>query len=300
MNQKKGEAEPGYLRVLMRDGKAADYWRAEPPKGWTRSAFRRASLARWLTDTDLGAGHLAARVIVNRLWQHHFGRGLVATPNDFGAQGETPTHPELLDRLALDLVRNGWALKPIHKLIVTSAVYTQDGRSDDARSRIDRENAYYWRHSPRRLEAEPIRDAMLSVSGRLDPTLYGPGSLDPNHRRRSLYFQIKRSQLIPSMMLFDWAQHLVSIGLRGTTTTAPQALMFLNSPLGRSTAEGLSSASPRATPPTLYATPTASASAASLPKPRPAPRPRSSPARPTLTNSRASRKGWLASIFARR
>lgn len=239
VNQKQAEASPAFLRVLMREGKDAGYWRVVPPKGWTRSSFHRASLARWMTDTDYGAGHLVARVIVNRLWQHHFGRGIVATPNDFGLQGETPTHPELLDWLAADLVQNGWRLKRLHKLIVTSAVYGQDSKSDEARAKLDRENSLHWRHTPRRLEAEPIRDAMLACAGLLDPAMYGAGTLDPNMRRRSVYFQIKRSELIPTMMLFDWPEHLVSIGQRGTTTTAPQALMFMNSPLGRACAEGL-------------------------------------------------------------
>jgi hypothetical protein len=239
VNQKKEEAVPSFLRVLMRDGKDASYWHAAPPSGWTRTSFRRASLARWLTDTEHGAGHLAARVAVNRLWHHHFGRGIVATPNDFGFQGERPTHPELLDWLAVDLVHNGWKLKRLHKRIVTSAVYMQDSRSEEARARVDRENTLHWRHTPRRLEAEPIRDALLAVSGRLDPTMYGPGTLDPNMRRRSVYFQIKRSQLIPTMMLFDWPEQLVSIGQRSITTTAPQALMFMNSPLGRRSGEGL-------------------------------------------------------------
>ncbi len=108
VNQKKGEAVPGFLRVLMRDGKDESYWHVNPPSGWTRSSFRRASLARWLTDAEHGAGHLAARVIVNRLWQHHFGQGIVSTPNDFGSQGEEPTHPELLDWLAVDLIHHGW------------------------------------------------------------------------------------------------------------------------------------------------------------------------------------------------
>ena len=97
----------------------------------------------------------------------------------------------------------------------------------------------HWRHTPRRLEAEPIRDAMLAVAGRLDRRMYGPGTLDEAMRRRSVYFFIKRSQLIPMMMLFDWPEHLVSIGQRGTTTTAPQALVFLNSALARDCAEGL-------------------------------------------------------------
>ena len=238
VNQKKAEATAGFLRVLER-GKSEDIWKMSPPSGWTRTSYRRASLANWMTDPVSGAGALAARVIVNRLWQHHLGRGIVATPSDFGAQGEPPTHPELLDWLAVDLIHNGWKLKRLHKMIVTSAVYMQDGQADEARAKIDRENMYYWRFAPRRLEAEPIRDAMLAASGLLDPTMFGPGTLDQNHRRRSIYFFIKRSQLIPTMMLFDWPEHLVGIGLRGTTTTAPQALMFMNSELGKASAKGL-------------------------------------------------------------
>ncbi len=238
VHQKKGEAEPGFLRVLMRDGKELAHWRVEPPEGWTRSSFRRAALARWMTDPEHGAGHLAARVMVNRVWQHHFGRGLVATPNDFGAQGERPSHPELLDWLAADLIAHGWRLKHLHRQILASAAYMQDGRYDENRAALDRENVLLWRQTPRRLEAEPIRDAMLKVAGLLDEQPFGPGSLDPSMRRRSVYFFIKRSQLIPSMMLFDWPEHLVSIGQRGTTTTASQALLFLNSPQGRQCAEG--------------------------------------------------------------
>jgi mono/diheme cytochrome c family protein len=241
VNQKKSEAAPGVLRVLSRGGKDATAWKVAPPPGWTRGDFRRASLARWMTDTEYGAGNLAARVIVNRLWQHHLGRGMVATPNDFGFQGERPTNPALLDWLALDLVRNGWRLKRLHRLIVTSAVYVQASTFDEARAKVDRENMLLWRYAPRRLEAEPIRDAMLSAAGLLDGSMYGTGTLDPNMRRRSAYFFIKRSQLIPLMMLFDWPEHLVSIGQRSTTTTAPQALMFMNSPLGRRCAEGLAS-----------------------------------------------------------
>jgi hypothetical protein len=238
VNQKKREATPSFLRVLMRDGRDASSWRVEPPEGWTRTSFHRAGLASWLTDAEDGAGPLAARVAVNRLWQHHLGRGIVSTPNDFGAQGERPTHPELLDWLAAELIREGWRLKPLHKTIVMSAVYMQGDRFDEASAAIDRENVYLWRYTPRRLEAEPIRDAMLKVSGLLDTRMYGPGSLDPSMRRRSVYFFIKRSQLIPTMMLFDWPEHLVSIGQRSTTTTASQALMFLNSPEGRRCAEG--------------------------------------------------------------
>ena len=180
-------------------------------------------------------------MIVNRLWQHHLGRGIVATPSDFGEQGDPPSHPELLDWLAAQLVQNGWGLKQLHKMIVTSAVYMQDSQYDEGRAKIDRENVFHWRYAPRRLEAEPIRDTLLALSGRLDSTMFGPGTLDPNMRRRSVYFTIKRSQLIPSMMLFDWPEHLVGIGQRASTTTAPQALLFMNSQLGRDSAVGLAS-----------------------------------------------------------
>lgn len=238
-NQKQGVATPGFLQVLLPQGKDESYWKLTPPTGWKRTSFRRAALARWLTDADNGAGQLAARVIVNRLWQHHFGRGLVATPNDFGLQGDRPTHPELLDWLADDLIRHGWRLKRIHALLLTSAVYRQGSAFDENRARVDRDNVYCWRHTPRRLEAEAIRDGLLQVSGLLDPRMYGSGTLDANMRRRSVYFFIKRSQLIPMMMLFDWPEHLTSIGQRATTTVAPQALLFLNSPQCRQYAEGL-------------------------------------------------------------
>jgi hypothetical protein len=231
-------AAPSYLQVLMRNGKAAAHWRVAPPDGWKRTSFRRASLAAWMTDTEHGAGHLAARVIVNRLWQHHFGRGLVATPNDFGMQGDRPSHPELLDWLAHDLIQNGWRLKRLHQLMMTSAVYVQTSQHDEARAALDRENVFHWRRTPRRLEGEAIRDALLHVAGMLDPKMYGPGTLDPNMRRRSVYFFIKRSKLIPMMMLFDWPEHLVSIGRRSNTTIAPQALAFMNSPQARQYAEG--------------------------------------------------------------
>ena len=238
--QKLGEAMPGVLPILAAGGKDLARWKVERTTASRAGArFQRAALAAWLTDPDSGAGPLAARAIVNRVWQHHFGRGIVATPNDFGAQGSRPSHPELLDSLASTLIANGWRLKPIHRLIVTSTVYMQDGRYDEARAAIDRENVFHWRTTPRRLEAEPIRDAMLAVAGRLDRRMYGPGSLDPAMPRRSAYFSIKRSRLVPMMMLFDWPEHLVSIGQRGTTTTAPQALSFLNSTLARHCGEGL-------------------------------------------------------------
>ena len=239
VHQKQQVATQSFLQVLMPPDRTAEFWRIRPPEDWQRTSFQRASLANWITDNESGAGHLAARVIVNRLWQHHFGRGIVATPNDFGFQGERPTHPELLDWLASELIANGWRLKPLHKLLMTSNVYRQSSAFDERRAIQDRENRNFWRYAPRRLEGEAIRDAMLAVAGTLDRTMYGPGTLDTSMRRRSIYFMVKRSQLIPDMMLFDWPEHLVSIGQRATTTVAPQALLFLNGPRTRRYAESL-------------------------------------------------------------
>lgn len=241
LSQKEDVVEHGFVQVLMRNESESQDWLVNPPDNWTRSEFRRAALANWITDAEVGAGHLAARVIVNRLWQHHFGRGIVATPNDFGMQGDRPTHPELLDYLANELIDGGWRLKRIHELIMTSSVYLQSDDQDEQRTNLDRDNTHYWRHTPRRLEAEAIRDATLSVAGLLDRTMFGPGTLDQSMKRRSIYFTIKRSKLIPSMMLFDWPEHLVSIARRATTTTAPQALLFMNSQQGREFAEGYAS-----------------------------------------------------------
>jgi mono/diheme cytochrome c family protein len=237
--QKKEVVSQSFLQVLMSAEKKTAAWQVAAPDGWDRTSFRRAALANWMTDAESGAGHLAARVIVNRLWQHHFGKGIVTTPNDFGFPGERPTHPELLDWLALNLIDGGWKLKRMHKLMMTSNLYMQSGEHDEERAKIDRENNWYWRRAPQRLEGEAIRDSMLSVSGQLDRKMFGPGTLDANMKRRSIYFFIKRSSLIPVMMLFDWPEHLVSIGQRTSTTVAPQALMFMNSQQGRSYAETL-------------------------------------------------------------
>jgi mono/diheme cytochrome c family protein len=231
-NQKDVAAKQGFLQVLMRSPQQEKQWQVTPPAG-CRTSYRRRSLANWITDVEQGAGHLLARVIVNRIWQHHLGRGIVATPSDFGKQGERPTHPELLDWLAAELIRNGWHLKPIHKLILTSAAYMQSGDTDEKRAQIDRENTLFWRHPAQRLEAEVIRDAMLAVSGTLDAKMYGPGTLDPNHTRRSLYFFVKRSRLVPMMTLFDAPDSLQDIADRPTTTIAPQALLMMNSAIIR-------------------------------------------------------------------
>lgn len=232
LNQKLGEAQPGFLQVLTRTDDD-NRFRCQSPAD-ARTSFRRASLAQWIADTEYGAGHLLARVIVNRLWQHHLGQGIVATPSDFGSQGARPTHPELLDYLAGELIRNGWRLKPIHRLIMTSAVYQQSADCDRQHATADPENVWFGRWSRRRLEGEAIRDAMLAVSGALDPTPFGPGSLDEAQPRRSIYYTVKRSQLIPMMVLFDAPEPLQSMGLRASTTVAPQALLMMNNPQVRS------------------------------------------------------------------
>jgi Protein of unknown function (DUF1549)/Protein of unknown function (DUF1553)/Planctomycete cytochrome C len=235
-NQKAEVVEPAYLQVLMRSSDGESHWKSEPPKAW-RTSYRRVGLANWLTDVDNGAGSLLARVIVNRLWQHHMGRGIVATPSDFGTQGERPSHPELLDFLAAELIRNGWHLKPIHRLIVTSETYRQSSAIDPAKAALDPDNVLIARHAKRRLEAEAIRDGMLFVSGKLDERMYGPGSLDERTPRRSVYFTTKRSKLIPMMTLFDAPDGLTALASRSTTTIAPQSLFLMNSPIVREWAE---------------------------------------------------------------
>jgi hypothetical protein len=232
-NQKKGIASQSFLQVLMRAPDGPKRWQETPP-ATSRTSYRRRSLANWLVDVEYGAGHLLARVIVNRLWMAHFGRGLVNTPSDFGLQGERPTHPELLDFLASELIAQGWRLKPIHRLIVTSAAYRQASTFDPDRSAIDPDNKLVWRRVPRRLEAEIIRDSMLAVSGQLDRRMFGPGSLAPDYRRRSVYFFVKRSQLVPMMVLFDAPDGTVGIESRTNTTIAPQALLLMNNPVVRS------------------------------------------------------------------
>lgn len=230
---KRGVATPGFLQVLVPEPELEKRWLWQPPAG-AKFSGRRRSLANWMTDPDQGAAHLVARVIVNRLWQHHFGQGLVATPNDFGVQGAKPTHPELLDWLAAELIRGGWRLKPIHQVIMTSSAYQQDNSADAAQLKADPTNALLSRHIPQRLQAEAIRDSLLFVSGELDVNMFGPGTLEEASRRRSIYFTVKRSRLIPAMQAFDVPEPLVSQGTRPTTTVAPQALMLMNSPHIRS------------------------------------------------------------------
>lgn len=232
--QKAGVASLGFLQALTRTRDTTRWTKAWHDK---RTSGRRAALSRWITDVDAGAGHLLARVIVNRLWQHYFGRGIVATPNDFGMQGDRPTHPALLDWLAAELIRNGWRLKPIHKLIVMSDAYRLGELASAENEKIDPDNQFLWRRQPRRLEAEAIRDNALAVSGLLDTTMFGGGTLDEQMRRRSLYFTVKRSQLVPTMQMFDSPDTLTSLERRAVTTTPSQALVFINDPQFRKMAE---------------------------------------------------------------
>jgi hypothetical protein len=215
-----------FPQVLIRSERGEQHWQ----QAAANKVPPRVALANWVTDHEHGAGHLLARVIVNRLWQHHMGTGLVVTPNDFGTQGERPTHSALLDWLAGELIRGGWRLKPLHRMMMASAVYMQAYRDDPNAVRIDPQNRLLWRRSLRRLDAEAIRDAMLAVSGRLDRTQFGPGTLDANSPRRSIYLTVKRNKLNGMLQSFDAPDALQSVGNRQTTTVAPQALMLLNNP----------------------------------------------------------------------
>jgi hypothetical protein len=215
---------------------------------------RRLAFARWLTS---GTNPLVARVLVNRVWLHHFGHGLVGTPSDFGTMGERPSHPELLDWLASDFVQHGWQLKRLHKLIMTSTAYRQSSRRDRRRERRDPENRLYWRKPIQRLDAEVLRDAMLSASGAFNDKMFGPPvpvrpdvhgqivvGLDktegdnkmpvevPLHGeefRRSVYVQVRRSRPLAMMHTFDAPVMEVNCERRQTSTVASQSLMLMNS-----------------------------------------------------------------------
>ena len=233
---KDGLATQSFLQVLMPSANVEKQWLWKPEQG-AQFSGRRRSLANWITDVERGAGALAARVIVNRVWQHHFGRGLVVTPNDFGRTGALPSNPELLDWLAGEFIRGGWKLKPLHKLIMTSAAWQQSNARDAAKEAADPANDTFTRRVPQRLEGEALRDSMLAASGVLDATMFGPGTKDERSKRRSIYFTVKRSQLIGSMVAFDQPEPLASQGARPTTTVTPQALMLMNGPQVREWAE---------------------------------------------------------------
>ncbi|MDE0312061.1 MAG: PSD1 and planctomycete cytochrome C domain-containing protein [Caldilineaceae bacterium] len=236
--------EPGFLRVLMRDGRGPKDWQPRPEAAHgLESQFEPSKLgmlASWLTDVEHGAGALLARVIVNRLWRHHFGRGIVSTPNDFGKLGTEPTHPALLDWLASELIREGWQLKPIHRLIMNTAVYKQAAGANLDQARRDAGNEYLWHRRPLRMEAEVIRDHMLSVSGSLRTEMYGPSMPigdrknpfrdTPDTWRRSVYLMSPRLHLHPVLKIFDPPDNTQSIGLRDVSTTPGSTAFMLNAP----------------------------------------------------------------------
>jgi hypothetical protein len=248
--KKNGLAPPGFIEVLMNAPEQDQRWtvkgeatasaaRVPSNKPTTRPVEPRVAMAQWITDTSSGGGQLLARAMVNRLWMHHMGRGIVATPNDFGQQGDPPTHPELLDFLSHELIRNGWRLKPLQKQIMTSSVYMESGETPDASLTRDPENKLCWRHPSQRIEAEAVRDSLLAVSGSLDEKMYGPGTLDESNPRRSIYLTVKRSKPVLLMQIFDAPEAMQSIGQRQVTTVATQALTLMNSPFVRAKAEQL-------------------------------------------------------------
>jgi mono/diheme cytochrome c family protein len=248
--QPRQAVSPGELTVL--DAPDPNGFRVPPAS--LPSSGRRLAYARWLTS---GRHPLTARVLVNRVWMHHFGRGLVGTPADFGALGERPTHPELLDWLAADFVACGWRLKRLHKLLMTSTAYRQASRRDPAKEVADPDNRLLGRMPVRRLEAEVLRDSILVVSGKLSGKLFGPavpvmedevgqfvigienkngenrpGPVIPLHGeefRRSVYVQVRRSRPLGVLDTFDAPAMEPNCAVRSASTVTPQALLFMNS-----------------------------------------------------------------------
>lgn len=218
--------DPGLLTVF--DEKPA---LIKPVAGLTNTTGRRTELARWLTDP---ANPLTSRVIVNRVWQYHFGRGLVGTSSDFGRLGEKPSHPELLDWLARRFVEGGWSFKKLHRLIVTSATYRQSSTSPSQSlafvnpRKIDPENRLLWHFPIRRLDAEQIRDSILAATGELQLDAGGP-PVDTFKPRRSIYTKVMRNSREPLLDAFDMPQHFSSTSQRDTTTTPVQSLLLINS-----------------------------------------------------------------------
>ncbi|HKS41781.1 MAG TPA: DUF1553 domain-containing protein [Blastocatellia bacterium] len=232
--QKGEEVHPGFPSVLAG---GAD---VDPRAG-------RKELADWIASA---ANPLTARVAVNRIWQYHFGKGIVRTPSDFGATGDRPSHPELLDWLATQFKERGWSWKAMHRLILTSNAYRQSSRFDERAAAKDQENRLLWRMNPHRLEAEILRDSILTVSGKLNPKMGGPGiypridssvistgsrprwPLDVKEGaeqwRRSVYIFVKRSVLVPLIEVFDCPVTTVSAPVRSVSTVSPQALALLN------------------------------------------------------------------------
>ncbi|HEV8378151.1 MAG TPA: DUF1553 domain-containing protein [Tepidisphaeraceae bacterium] len=249
---KKEQLQIGFLTVLTNGKTPEEYFaaaRAQVPTD--RSTAQRRTLADWITDPDHGAGALLARVMVNRVWQHHFSEGLVRTVSDFGVRGEKPTHPELLEFLAHEFVTGGWHLKSLHRAILISAVYIQGDAYQPRAGEIDPDNHLLFRRRPQRIESEILRDTILAVSGTLNLQQFGPAFKppiapeamqarntkspypkdardEPATRRRTVYMFHKRVVQHPFMQAFDGPDAAVTCGRRSTTTVAPQALELLN------------------------------------------------------------------------
>jgi hypothetical protein len=260
---------PGFISaVTVGLENRGDPWQDESWRNWNESGREspRVALARWMTDIERGAGPVVARVIVNRLWQHHFGRGLVTTPSNFGAAGDEASHPELLDWLAAELVEHDWSLKHIHRLILTSATYQQSTQGSEFSIRNDPENELITRFPNQRLTAEMLRDGMLAASGLLNEKLYGPSVFHPipkqsilrtqdsaeytwpvdntdkeSHHRRTVYLVKKRTFSVPFVGMFDAPDGTFSCDSRTNTTTPTQSLTLMNSPLVQELADGMAS-----------------------------------------------------------
>ncbi len=261
------EVDIGFPAMLSSCADADDFWQkakeAYGEIGEAKSTLQRRALADWITDTKHGGGALLARVIVNRVWHHHFGKGLVSTTSDFGVRGDAPSHPQLLEYLTNDFVEGGWKIKSLHRKILTSAVWQQAstrGASDGRGSEIDPANNLLWRMTPQRLEAEIMRDAMLAVSETLNLEAGGPGFKpyiapeanlarnikgegypkdakdDATTRRRSVYMFHKRLIPYPMFQAFDRPDLMTSCARRQNTTVAPQAMVILNDRFVRSVA----------------------------------------------------------------
>ena len=224
---------PAALSVTAPEGERVVFPENDPS---LPSTGRRLALARWLTS---GRHPLVARVLVNRVWLHHFGRGIVETPADFGRLGARPTQPELLDWLAHEFVSEGWSLKKLHKLIMTSTVYRQASYRKPAFEQLDPDDRALWRKAVTRLEAEVLRDRMLTATGQLDRKLFGPpievkeddsGQIvvDAASRRRSLYIRQRRSQPVALLQAFDAPVMVTNCDRRSSSTVATQSLMLMN------------------------------------------------------------------------
>ncbi|MAM91204.1 MAG: hypothetical protein CMI15_06970 [Opitutaceae bacterium] len=218
---KKAEVDPGYLAILGLEDPEI-----EPVPENPNTTGRRAALADWLTE---GSNQLTTRVMANRLWQWHFGQGIVASSNDFGYLGDRPSHPELLDWLAVRFVEEGWSLKAMHRLIMTSSTYRQGSvNHNKLAERVDADTRLLWRMPVRRMDAEQLRDSMLFVGGDMDLAMGGPGVSEEDSSRRSIYVLNKRNKLRTMMNKFDTPDLHNSCHMRDVTTTALQALSLMN------------------------------------------------------------------------